>query len=209
MWWCPTDELFVGPRYGERFDATGAVVGGPAPKGLDRLSAHVAGSAVRIRLDEVIHDTRPRASSTTPRVLRDPDCRRRVVAGGGNEPSVTLPLESIPPGVASGRVGPRKAYFVRVGNKVSVFLADAQHLPGERLEWCASDAFFYGSHGERFDQEGRAFAGPARRDLDRLRVRTRDGLVTVDARRVTKGAANRARGHTIGPLVCGGQVLSA
>lgn len=37
LWWCPDEEVFVGPTHGELFDPAGQLVAGPARADLDRL----------------------------------------------------------------------------------------------------------------------------------------------------------------------------
>lgn len=58
---------------------------------------------------------------------------------------------------------------------------DAQHLDGEHAEWCErSQMFETPTHGEKFDDLGYYFGGPAQRGLDRFAVRIRGDAVYVD-----------------------------
>lgn len=58
---------------------------------------------------------------------------------------------------------------------------DAQHMEGERTEWCESSQMFETpTHGEKFDNLGYYFGGPALRGLDRFPVRVEGDAVYVD-----------------------------
>jgi Rieske Fe-S protein len=52
LWWCPHDEVFIGPRHGEIFDGDGVRAGGPARRGLDRYATSVAGRTLTVDLDD-------------------------------------------------------------------------------------------------------------------------------------------------------------
>lgn len=54
--------------------------------------------------------------------------------------------------------------------------------------WCPSSGYFgANSTGSRYDPAGRIVTGPARRGLDRFRLREEDGVVTVDFSSRTAG----------------------
>jgi Rieske Fe-S protein len=193
MWWC--DPYFIAPEYGELFDATGRAVGGPAPTGLDRLVTSIRGNRLTIKLNEVVHDTRGRGS-VKPEVRAS--CRGTVVAGRPRA-RFALPLEAIPEGVTPGRANSTLVFFVRNGNRVAVFVDDAQHLRGERIQWCPNEQVFYApTHGEMFRIDGNAIQGPAHRDLARVRTTVEDGLVTIHSSHVDKG---KVVGVQLGPTV--------
>ena len=65
---------------------------------------------------------------------------------------------------------------------------DAQHLDGEHTLWCESSQMFETpTHGEKFDNLGYYFGGPAQRGLDRFPVRVQDEAVYIDFDQRTPG----------------------
>jgi Rieske Fe-S protein len=191
MWWCPSERLFVGPRFGEAFDRSGRAVGGPAPSGLDRLATRVEGSDAMVQLSEVVPDTRPRGVVHWPNTSAV-FCDHHVEARG-SATSLTLPVASLPTGVSSGLLGNTAVFFVRDDDRVRVFISNAQHLKGETtLWWCPAEKLFYApTHGETFGPNGRILGGPQQRGLDRIRTKVRTGLVTIERHRVIEGSRNR------------------
>jgi Rieske Fe-S protein len=182
MWWCPHEHVFVAPRHGEQFDKTGRVTGGPPPRGLDRLATRVRDGTIAIRLDAVIHDTRPRGRANARASYSF--CNNPIVAGAGRD-QVALLLDRIPSGVSTGQLGTTNVFFVRDRGHVTVFVGNAQHLAGETVEWCPNEQYFYSpEHGELFRPDGALLQGPATRGLDRLETRVRAGVVTIDKRHV-------------------------
>lgn len=51
-WWCPHDEVFVGPQHGQIFDRDGTRAGGPSQRGLDRYATAVEGRTLTVDLDD-------------------------------------------------------------------------------------------------------------------------------------------------------------
>jgi nitrite reductase/ring-hydroxylating ferredoxin subunit len=86
-------------------------------------------------------------------------------------------------------------FLVKHGRSVEGFLDRAQHLANEQLWWCPDEEVFVSPfHGELFDAQGRALAGPASRDLDRVSVEVAvDGVVVVDPFTVERGAARNTQ----------------
>jgi nitrite reductase/ring-hydroxylating ferredoxin subunit len=115
----------------------------------------------------------------------------RVTRGPENR----LALDSLPEGVTAHKIQGVPVFIVRHGRDVHGYLDDAQHLPNEQLWWCpAEEVFVSPLHGELFDAQGRALAGPAFQDLDRVSVQvTAGGVVVVDPFTVQQGTARRAR----------------
>lgn len=71
---------------------------------------------------------------------------------------------------------------------VMAVVDDAQHMPGERIWWCASAGLFEApTHGERFDRFGAYLSGPAMKGLDRMAVRVLEGGVQVNPTIVRPG----------------------
>ena len=99
-------------------------------------------------------------------------------------------LTSFPMGVTPARVGGAQVFVVRTAGVVNVFLTDVHHLAGERsLWWCPKEQVFASpTHGELFDVEGRAVAGPATADLDRMSTKSVGGHVVADPAHVIPGA---------------------
>lgn len=82
----------------------------------------------------------------------------------------------------------RPVFVRRDASEVTAFVADPHHLDDETLWWCEDEsAFFAPAHGELFDSDGVAVAGPARRGLDRLVVVV-DGETVRIRGNVTPGA---------------------
>jgi nitrite reductase/ring-hydroxylating ferredoxin subunit len=99
-------------------------------------------------------------------------------------------LRSLPEGVSAHEVQGVPVFIIRHGRQVEAFLDSAQHLANEQLWWCPIEEVFVSPfHGELFDAQGRALAGPASRDLDRVSVKvTADDAVVVDPFTVQEGA---------------------
>ena len=58
---------------------------------------------------------------------------------------------------------------------------DAQHLDGEHTLWCESSQMFETpTHGEKFDNLGYYYAGPAQRGLARFPLRLQGDAIHVD-----------------------------
>jgi nitrite reductase/ring-hydroxylating ferredoxin subunit len=112
-----------------------------------------------------------------------------------NRPEGRLALDSLPEGVSAHEVEGVPVFLVRHGRSVEGFLDRAQHLANEQLWWCpAEEVFVSPFHGELFDAQGRALAGPAFRDLDRVSVEvTVDGAAFVDPFTVQRGAARNTQ----------------
>ena len=78
------------------------------------------------------------------------------------------------------------AFFVLYNGGDPVALSDnAQHMDGERTEW--SQMFETPTHGEKFDDVGYYYGGPAQRGLDRFKVRVQGDAVYVDLSERTPG----------------------
>jgi hypothetical protein len=60
MWWCPNEELFVAPRYGDFFNADGSAAGGPPPRGLDRFKTTVKGGTATVHLPDLVRGSTTR-----------------------------------------------------------------------------------------------------------------------------------------------------
>lgn len=106
-------------------------------------------------------------------------------------PPEGLALDSLSEGVSAHEVQGVPVFLVRHGRSVEGFLDSAQHLANEQLWWCpAEEVFVSPFHGELFDAQGRALAGPAVQDLDRVSVKvTAGGVVVVDPFTVQQGPA--------------------
>src|SRR5918999_772953 len=49
LWWCPVEEVFVGPSHAELFNADGQLIEGPAIRDLDRIRVTVnAGGVIAV-----------------------------------------------------------------------------------------------------------------------------------------------------------------
>lgn len=65
---------------------------------------------------------------------------------------------------------------------------DAQHMDGEQTQWCESSQMFETpTHGEKFDNLGYYYAGPAQQGLDRFPVRVEGDAIHVDFDERTPG----------------------
>jgi nitrite reductase/ring-hydroxylating ferredoxin subunit len=136
---------------------------------------------------------------------RLPDLYRNVAALGNpsaaaavrellDRRTVTMPLSSVPHGVSARMVEQRPVFLRRVGDRVSTFLTDVHHLPGDRtLWWCPTDEMFTSpAHGEMFASDGTVIAGPAERGLDRFRTTVSGGMVTVHLHDLLDGSTRRS-----------------
>jgi hypothetical protein len=92
-------------------------------------------------------------------------------------------------------------FVVSTENGPVALSARSPHL-GHRLLFCRSAQYFQGRHGESFDRDGTHAHGPSPRDLDRLGVRVRDGLVEVNPEMVTRGSASGSEiaDRPVGPV---------
>ncbi len=217
LWWCPKERIFGTPAGGEAFARNGAKLGGPSRRGLDRLETKVRGTEVSIFLQRVIPG--PVASAPLPKTVTSiPDerswntglgsfCRHPVVSGAG---TVTVPLASVPEGVASSRSGRTPIFVVRKGELVTIFISSAQHLPWETtLWWCPNEQVFYSpTHGERFAPNGTVLGGPAKRGLDRYETRVRGNTVTIDRRAIVRGEPSKGGYPLQSDPACEGRVVS-
>lgn len=76
---------------------------------------------------------------------------------------------------------------------------DPQHLEGEHTEWCeTSQMFETPTHGEKFDDQGYYYAGPAQRGLDRYPVRVEGDAIYVNFEEAIAGP-ERGRGLAFEP----------
>ena len=77
---------------------------------------------------------------------------------------VTLPLTSVPRGISQRTVNDRPVFLNREGNRVTTFLTDVHHLPGETtLWWCPNEKVFVSpAHAETFNARGTMLGGPTR-----------------------------------------------
>jgi len=114
-------------------------------------------------------------------------------------PAGRLALDSLPEGMTAHKVQGVPVFLVRHGRDVKGYLDDAQHLANEQLWWCpAEEVFVSPFHGELFDAQGRALAGPAFGDLERVGVKvTAGGVVVVDPFTVQPRTARRARDRSM------------
>ncbi|MFA5883081.1 MAG: hypothetical protein WDA60_04450 [Acidimicrobiia bacterium] len=86
--WCPKDEVFVSPTHGELFDRSGAVIGGPAQRGLDQLHTSVSKGEVRVDYARLLPDVRAPVRERTATFCTD------GVRGGGRYRSPAKSVES-------------------------------------------------------------------------------------------------------------------
>jgi nitrite reductase/ring-hydroxylating ferredoxin subunit len=114
-------------------------------------------------------------------------------------------LRSLPEGVTAHEVQGVPVFIVRQNRQVEAFLDSAQHLANEQLWWCPIEEVFVSPfHGELFDAQGHALAGPASRDLDRVSVRVTAGdTVVVGPFTVQKGAPRDAEESSVDAAVMG------
>jgi hypothetical protein len=77
--------------------------------------------------------------------------------------------------------------FVVATDGGPVALSAASPHPDHRLLFCPSSETFQGIHGEVFDRRGFYVGGPSPRGMDRVAVRTQEGVVQIDADDVQPG----------------------
>jgi hypothetical protein len=108
---------------------------------------------------------------------------------------VTLPLSSIPQGVSARTVAGRTVFLERDGDRVTTFLTDVHHLPGEHTLWYCPEQHVFAAptHAETFDEAGAIVGGPAQRGLDRFATTVEDGTVTVHLRDIVRGGTDHSR----------------
>lgn len=58
LWWCPNEQIFVGPFHGEQFARDGRYLGGPATGGLNEYPAKLDKDGVTIDTGTIIHRDR-------------------------------------------------------------------------------------------------------------------------------------------------------
>ena len=58
--WCPADNLFLAPTWGEMFDIDGRAMSGHPPRNMDRVHVVVRGSTVTVEAGKVTRGARPR-----------------------------------------------------------------------------------------------------------------------------------------------------
>ena len=65
---------------------------------------------------------------------------------------------------------------------------DAQHMDGEYTLWCESSQMFETpTHGEKFDDQGYYYGGPAQRGLDRFPLRLQGDAIYMELDEPTPG----------------------
>jgi hypothetical protein len=64
--YCPTERVFASPTHAEVFDEAGAIVGGPAQRGLDRFKTTIAGDTVTVHLKDIIRGSTAHDESLAP-----------------------------------------------------------------------------------------------------------------------------------------------
>ena len=107
---------------------------------------------------------------------------RALMVTGPGLPTVGVALDEIAQGLSRHRVGGEHVWIDRSGEQFTVLRNAANHLPGERLDYCpGEDLFWSPMHGELFDRQGRAISGPATRGLDQLSasVQVVDGVARL------------------------------
>ncbi len=103
-----------------------------------------------------------------------------------------IPVSEVDEGLSLHQIAGHGVWIDRSGKRFTAFLNDAQHMPGEGVVYCAGqNVFMAPMHGELFDRNGRAIAGPASRGLDRVpaSVHVIDEVprLVVDTSQVTRG----------------------
>ena len=71
--WCKTSQWFECPCHGSKYSRVGEKKGGPAPRGLDRFPAEVAGGQVTINTGIVVQGP-PIGTNTTGQEAEGPNC---------------------------------------------------------------------------------------------------------------------------------------
>jgi nitrite reductase/ring-hydroxylating ferredoxin subunit len=106
---------------------------------------------------------------------------------------MTLPLATVPHGVSERTVASRAVFLERRGDRVTTFLTDVHHLPGEAALWyCPKERVFVSpTHAETFDLTGRVLDGPATRGLDRFTTAVDGNHVIVHLADVIRGNDDR------------------
>ena len=64
LWYCPQQHVFASPLHGETFNEAGAIVGGPAERGLDRFRTAVRNGTVTVHLSDIIRGSGTRADTS-------------------------------------------------------------------------------------------------------------------------------------------------
>lgn len=110
----------------------------------------------------------------------------------GSEAAVRTAIAEGPKRVCRGEQGPPCAWITLTTSDRLLALSTSGPLPDEfgraGVGWCASSGRFLApSTGSRFDAEGQIVEGPARRGLNRFRVRLDDGQVAIDFDSVRSG----------------------
>jgi nitrite reductase/ring-hydroxylating ferredoxin subunit len=216
LWWCPKEQIFGSPSYGEAFGDKGERLGGPSVRGLDRFRIDVRDGQVAVHLDDVIQGTRHNSGGQARVAIADETtwntgpgsfCSHPVKSGTDH---ATLPLDAIAQGVTAWRLGRTPVFFVRDDDHVTVFISSAQHLPGETtLWWCPNEQVFYSpTHAERFAPNGTVLGGPAKRGLDRYETRMRGNTVTIDRRTIVRGEPSKGDSPLLSDPACEGRVVS-
>lgn len=89
LWWCPTERVFMDPIRAGAFDQSGAIIGGPASRGLDRFATTVNDGTVTVDLRHVVkgssvrHDVTPAPGLTTAAWDTGPDSFCSMPVKGG------------------------------------------------------------------------------------------------------------------------------
>lgn len=125
-------------------------------------------------------------------VLRD-DPERVVRTTGPDQQE----LDDVPQGVTGHVLDGVPLFVVRTDGEVNAFVARSTYLAGP-LWWCPSEQLFVSpAHGEAYEPDGTAVAGPAPRDLDTVAVTIEAGIVRIDPRAVRPGAPRHTVPSTI------------
>jgi hypothetical protein len=93
------------------------------------------------------------------------------------------------------------AHVFLVAADPSIALREASPHLGEPLSYCADGQNFVSlAYGSLFDREGRYIDGPAPRGMDRVGIRTQDGVVQINLQEKIPGPPREQRGTVMGPL---------
>jgi Rieske Fe-S protein len=134
------------------------------------------------------------------------DDHRPVGSSSESRWRVAIALKDLPEGVSTRRIHGTPVFLVRRGDKVTTFLTNMHHIPGETvLFWCPAQKQFQSpTHGETFDRTGAVVGGPAFSGLDRLPTTVEGDVAHVDYGQVI--ADPRPRGTGVGDFSCDGGV---
>jgi hypothetical protein len=91
-----------------------------------------------------------------------------------------------------------RVFLVSTDDGPVALSARSPHLGGLLL-FCRSAGYFQGPDGELFDRDGTRVGGPSPRDMDRVGLRVRDGVVEANPDIVTRGSATGSDNADLGP----------